>query len=123
MSNPNQRLKIVNLEINGQKLSLKEVGSLDLGGVARESEAGNERITFSEKPMPAMIEASIYIHSGIDIQSFNKMNDVTAVATADSGHIYVLTNAWTEESTVINPSDGTLAVKFVANKAAQVAKG
>ena len=109
--------------MNGQKLSLKEVGSLDIGGVARESETGNERITFSEKPLPAMVEASIYIHKGLDVQSFNKMNDVTVVASADSGHIWVLTNAWTEESTALNPSEGTLSVKFVANKAAQVSTG
>ena len=123
MANPNQRLNIVNIEVNGTKLEVKETSSFDIGGIARASETGNTKITFSQKPLPAMVDVTIFVHQGLDIAAFNGMDDVTVVITTDTGHVYVMANAWTEESTVVSSKSGTLALKFVANKAEQVEKG
>ncbi len=120
MANPNQKLNIIGLVINGKKVEVNEISSLQLGGYVREGETGDSGHFFSEKPKAFMMEAAVIINSETSIEELRNLKDAVINLSFDSGQTYTISGGWVKEADSIDKSSGTFTLSLEGNAAVEV---
>lgn len=106
----------ITVRVAGQALPKKQDGTLDLGGIQRNTVKGNDVYGYAEEAMEASVEINAFIGSATDLETIRAASDVTVLATLDSGQAYVLSHAWLETPPKIGEASdgGATPLKFVA---------
>lgn len=79
---------------NGRMLRSREGASLDLGGDEREMQVGSHTVHgHTEKIKPAMLECTIVVAEGDELETLRAMRDGTAEFRTDTGQKWLISGA------------------------------
>jgi hypothetical protein len=110
----------VYLYVNGKSLRSKDGAKLDTGGKERTAQvAGGQVVGFSEKVVPAKIEATLAHMADTKVGDLNGFTDATAVFECDTGVSYLIANAFTAKPVVITGGDGDAAIELQGEPAVE----
>ena len=122
MANPNQKLNIVGIAINGDVLLVNGIGSLQLGGFDRESEQGDDGFYYKQTIKQFRVELNIIFNADTSIAKYRKIEDAVVNLTLDTGQTYTATNAWVESCDEISKDDGTFTLVLASKQQAEEVK-
>lgn len=108
---------IVYLHVNGKLLRSKEGAKLNTGGVERTAQAGHKLYGYSEKFVPAQVEATLAHTADTDIEELNSMVAATVTFECDSGVSYLVANAFTTKPVELTGGDGDLTLEMQGDPA------
>ena len=120
MTNPNKKLNIVSLSVNGQILKVNSVSTIELGGFTRETEDGDSGPRFKETPKAFSLEVAIVFDNNVNIDDYRDLSDATITLECDTGQSYTVSNGWVVNADVINQSDGTFTLSLAGPRAVEV---
>ena len=120
MANPHRKLSLLDVQINGQAMTIAKVTAFELGGFKRESALSDSGVYFKRSQKPFKLTMTIIIREGSKLADFQNIEDATVIVTSDTGQSYTVSNAWVEQADAISGSEGTLTITLAGNPAIEV---
>ena len=103
---------------NGRTIFAAPGATLDLGGKERTTEIADHGVFgYSEKPVPAMITATVKHVASTSLQDIMDTTDATMTFETDTGSRYSIGNAWCTKPPVLTAGAGEVAVEFAGQAA------
>lgn len=104
----------LNLTQNGRRLSARGGFKVNPGrDMVEELVDISGDVHGKKKPQPAVIEGTISVTPGLDIDMILGFEDGTAVLEAASGHVYGIRNASYASPGEIDVEEGSMAVRYI----------
>jgi hypothetical protein len=95
------------IKANGRMLDSFPGATMDLGGEARESVIGaNKVLGFKGSLQQSKLECEIAIKEGLSLAEIRKWTDVTVTMEADTGQTWVISNGWSTTPPSVTENDG-----------------
>lgn len=120
MANPNKVVGQVSVKIDGATYPTDGSSSMEIGGVTRESVAGDyDASAFKESTAPAKAEVTLNYKKGVSLSQLRSIDNATVILEADTGITWLMRNAYVAD--VISWSqDGKAKVVFQGPPAEEV---
>jgi hypothetical protein len=104
--------------INGTQYALAGDFTINPGGPKRESMMGPDGTRATKETFePATCEGDLRDNDGLDVQFLKSLQGVTITAQLANGKSWVLVNADQTGDCAVGTAEGTIAVKFEADRA------
>lgn len=104
---------IAYLKWNGRQLALKGNFQVSPSATKRTGVAGQDGVHgYTEMPVVPSIQGDISLTADTSVEELDAIEDATVTAELANGKTYVLREAWTESSHVIDTAEGKIAIKF-----------
>jgi predicted transcriptional regulator len=101
------------ISVNGKRLRSKEGASLNIGGVSREAQVGDDSVHgYSEKLTAPSVDCSTSHTADTSLKELQAITDATLVFETDTGKTYTLSHAWLSGQPEL--SKGEVKLKFEA---------
>ena len=120
MANPHRKLNLLDVQINGQAMTIEKVSAFELGGFKRESAVSDSGVYFKRGQKQFKLTMTIIIREGSKLADFQNIEDATVIVTSDTGQSYTVSNAWVEQADIVNRDNGTLTLTLAGNPAIEV---
>jgi len=105
----------VTLKVNGAPLLSKRGATLDYGGVKRTPVIGSNQVNgYSEEIMAPTVHCTVSHNSDTSLEQFSNYVDETLLFETDSGHVYVLSQAFLTEPPKLSENEGDVSLSFAA---------
>lgn len=120
----NQVLGQVRVNVDGQHYETDGKSSIELGGMKRDAVAGDYQAgAFRESTEPSKVECSILLKPGVSLEAIRNARDVTLSIEADTGHHYVVRNAYSAEPPSLSTDEGKAKCVFQGPPAEEMTFG
>ena len=109
------------ITVNGVTFNSKKGASFDPGGVTRKTQTSDSRSDYTEELRPAMVKCEVQWGGDISVTELNDIKDATVQFAADTGALFVLSNAWRVDALEAKAADdGGIPLEFHANDSEEV---
>ncbi len=106
------------IRVNGQSIRSKDGAKLTLGGKERTPQyADGQLIGYSEKPIAAMVTATLAHTSATDLIAIRDMVDVSGIFETDTGVRYSIRGMFCTKPPELTGGEGDVAVEFAGSPA------
>lgn len=105
------------IKVNGKILRSKEGAKIKLGGKERTAVTGHSVYGYSEKVVPAEIEATIADTRDTDLREMSDWVGARVLFETDTGKTYLVTNAFTTEPVELTGGEGDATLKMMGDPA------
>lgn len=121
MANPQRVTGQVRIRIDGELYPTDGESSMEIGGPVREAVAGDyEAGAFKEMTAPAKCETSLLYKGGVMLGAIRAIDNATLTLETDTGHTWIMRNAYVAEVISFSGSDGKARVVFQSGPAEQM---
>ena len=107
------------LKVNGKALRSKAGASLDIGGVARNTQSWSGGRGFTEEDVPSKLEAEFVFGEGDTIADFEAV-DAVAEFKCDTGQTYVIPRCWRTTTPVLTDGGGGVKLTLEGDPAEEM---
>jgi hypothetical protein len=109
---------IVYIQVDGKQLRSKEGASMDPGGYERTPiMAADKLVGPAEKPVPAMVEATIAHTADTDLIEMSNWTGATLTFETDTGVSYLIANAFTTKPCKVTGGEGDVELEMCGEPA------
>ena len=115
------RVGIIALKLEGTMYAISGDFTLTPGGEKKEEVVGPDgTVAFKVTRIPAILEGEVRDRDNLDVKTLLELEDITATAELANGKAWVLANATQTSEGNMNLMEGTIAVRFVAERAEEI---
>lgn len=110
------------IKVDGRLLATMPGAKVDLGGRARSSVVGDNRVHgFTETLKPGMLECEISLSEGMSLDELRNITNATVTYEADTGQTYVIRDAFVTETLNVTAGEGgKVGLKFEGQPAEEM---
>lgn len=109
------------VRLDGEELLIDNGATFDPGGIQRNLVKGTTIHGYAEEAMEARVECSMTMTADTDLKKIGATENATVVFEADTGQIFVLSNAWLEPTPKVTAQEGgRIPLVFVAKQYEQI---
>lgn len=95
------------IKVDAKLLETLPGASLDIGGVARTTVAGSNKILgFTEQVQQSKLECEFGVKEGTSLAAVNRWDDVTVTFEADTGQTWVISHGWSTTPPTATDNEG-----------------
>ncbi len=116
------RVGLVAFKIDGTQYAITGDFTLNPGGTRKEELVSSDRtVAFKHNYQPAILEGEVRDRGDLDVKTLLELEDVTLTCELANGKAWVLSSATQTSEGNVNLSEGSIPIRFVAERAEEIA--
>lgn len=109
-----QLLGRASIKYDGKILRTEKGAKINTGGVSRKVQEGDEILGYAEETKAPYVECEVALARGDSLKVLNSITGATVTFEADTGQIWVIKDAWTEDPPEATAGEGgKVKLRFV----------
>lgn len=101
-----QLLGRATIKYDGNVLRTEKGAKINTGGVSRKVQEGNRVLGYAEETKAPFVECEVALAKGDSLKKYNDITNATVTFEADTGQVWIIKDAWSEEPAEATAGDG-----------------